>query len=152
MHRVASVEADSDTLKLTLRWKNGSVTVKDLRRDIERRPAFAMLRDPKRFRRVRVRDHGYAIAWPKTGVELAADALWYDAHPSELPFPDEVMTAPDFRHWMGERGFSLSAAAEVLGLSRRAVAYYASGSRRIPRLVFLACMALAASPRKRKAA
>jgi len=152
MHRIASVVADPDTLRLTLRWKNGAVTVKELRRDIEHRPAFKPLRDPRRFLRVRVRDRGYSIAWAGTDVELSADALWYQARPRDLPFPDEVMTATDFKHWMRDRGLSLSTAAEALGLSRRVVAYYAGGSRRIPRVVFLACMALVAARSKRRAA
>jgi transcriptional regulator with XRE-family HTH domain len=36
-------------------------------------------------------------------------------------------------------GLSLSQAAEALGLSRRQVAYYASGEHPVPRTVLLAC-------------
>lgn len=151
-HRIASVEPDSERSRLTLRWKTGGVTTKDLRRQIAGRALFAPLADPRCFRRVRVRDHGYSIGWAGTRVELAADALWYEAHPRELPFPDEVMTASDFKHWMQECGFSLSTTAEVLGVSRRSVAYYCSGERRIPRVVFLACMALLSAQRRSPAA
>jgi hypothetical protein len=101
---------------------------------------------------VRVQDGGYAIGWRGTGIDFAADALWYEAHPKQLPFADEVTTADDCRGWMHEHGFWLSSAAHVLGLSRRSVAYYASGGRRIPRVVFLACMALSAISRRSAAA
>jgi hypothetical protein len=151
-HRIASVEPDPERFRLTIRWHNGAVTVRDLRRDVARREIFAALREPRVFGRVRVLDRGYAVGWPGTDVDFAADALWYQAHPGEQPFPDEVMTAADFTRWLHERGYSLSTAAAALGLSRRAVAYYASGARRIPRVVFLACMALACGRRTARAA
>jgi transcriptional regulator with XRE-family HTH domain len=45
----------------------------------------------------------------------------------------------DFIRWRWKHGLSLSAAAEALGLSRRQVAYYASGEHEVPRTVLLAC-------------
>lgn len=135
-HRIALVEPDPQNLRLTLRWKSGAITVKDMRKDIARRALFAALSDPRVFRRVRVLDDGYSIGWPGTAVDLAADALWYQVHPREMSFSAEVMTSADFKHWMHGQGLSLSTAAEVLGLSRRSVAYYASGKRKIPRVVF----------------
>ncbi len=150
-HRIALVEPDPKTFRLTLRWMNGTITVKDMRKDIDRRAMFGALSDPRVFRRVRVLDDGYAIGWPGTAVDFAADALWYQAHPRQMPFADEVMTAADFKRWLQNQGLSLSAAAEVLGLSRRAVAYYTSGKRRIPRVLFLACMALAGGRRRARA-
>jgi hypothetical protein len=152
-HRIASIEADPSRLRLVLRWRDGSVTTKDLRAEIERRPLFAALRRPSTFRRVRVLDHGYAIGWAKPAVDFAADALWYEAHRRGLPFENALMTKDDFKRWMRDNDFSLSTAAEVLGLSRRTIAYYASGAKPIPRIVFLACMALSSARRRsRKAA
>lgn len=151
-HRIALVEPDPTNLRLTLRWSNGATTVKDMRKDIANRAPFAVLSDRRLFRRVRVLDDGYSIGWPGTKVDLAADALWYQAHPREMPFADEVMSAADFKRWMQAQGLSLSTAADVLGLSRRSVAYYAVGARRIPRVVFLACMALASARRTKSAA
>ena len=46
---------------------------------------------------------------------------------------------PTFDAWMHRNDLSLSTAAEALGLSRRMVAYYRTGSRPIPRVVGLAC-------------
>jgi hypothetical protein len=148
-HRIAGVEPNPETLRITLRWKNGATTVKDMRRDIARRMVLGALSDPLVFRRVRVLDHGYSIGWPGTAIDFAADALWLEAHPRERTSPDEVMTSADFKRWMHAYGLSLSTAADLLGLSRRAVAYYASGERGIPRVVFLACMALLADARRK---
>ena len=152
-HRIASVQAAPAGQLLTIRWTSGAVTTKDLRREIVGQSAYAPLRDQRRFQRVRVLDHGYAIGWAGTAIAFAADALWYQAHPREMPFPDQIMTADDFKAWQREQGLSLSSAAQMLGLSRRTIGYYGSGDRPIPRVVFLACMAIAGSRRRsRKAA
>lgn len=128
------------------------MTTKSLRTDVARRPAFAALQRPSVFRRVRVLDDGYAIGWPSIGVDLAADALWYQTRRQPSPFEDALMSARDFKTWMRENGHSLSAAAEVLGLSRRTIAYYASGAKPVPRVVFPACMALSSGRRRSGAA
>ena len=142
-HRVERVEVDAVRRRLTIHWKHGAITTKDLRRDIASRSILAPLRSAKIFARVRVLDGGYAIGWPRTEIEFAADGLWYDSHPSELPWPDAVMTAAEFKAWMRNENLSLASTAELLGLSRRTIAYYASGERKIPRVVFIACMAVA---------
>jgi len=49
------------------------------------------------------------------------------------------MSPADFTAWLNRLDMSLSAAARELGLTRRAVAYYKSGGRTIPRVVMLAC-------------
>jgi predicted transcriptional regulator len=45
----------------------------------------------------------------------------------------------EFIRWRWKHGLSLTDAAEALGLSRRHVAYYASGEHEVPRTVLLAC-------------
>jgi predicted transcriptional regulator len=47
--------------------------------------------------------------------------------------------AVEFIRWRWKHALSLSAAAEALGLSRRQIAYYASGKQVVPRTVLLAC-------------
>jgi len=47
--------------------------------------------------------------------------------------------AVEFTRWPWRHGLSLTAAAEVLGMSRRQIAYYASGEHDVPRYVLLAC-------------
>jgi hypothetical protein len=151
-HRIVKIESDPARKRLTLHWKDGSITTKDLRRDIASRPLFAALDDPKLFGRVRVLDGGYAIGWPRTEIAFAADGLWYEAHPRELPWRDAVMTAAELKSWMKSEGLSLTTASDLLGLSRRTIAYYASGERAIPRVVFIACMAVATARKRRRAA
>ncbi|MDQ3033225.1 MAG: DUF2442 domain-containing protein [Myxococcota bacterium] len=151
-HRIARIESDPVRKRLTLYWKDGSISTKDLRRDIASRPMFAALADAKIFARVRVLDGGYAIGWPRTEIAFAADGLWYEAHPRELPWPDAVMTAAEFKGWLKSERLSLTTASDLLGLSRRTIAYYASGERTIPRVVFIACMAVATARKRRRAA
>jgi len=141
-HRIAAVRADVERRRLRIHWKDGAVTTKDLARDIAERPLFAALGDAEMFASVRVLDGGYAIGWPDTEVAFAADGLWYEAHPSALPWPDAVMSPDDFKGWMQREHLSLSTTAALLDLSRRTIAYYASGERVVPRVVFLACMAV----------
>jgi len=43
-----------------------------------------------------------------------------------------------FNDWMRRNGLSLSAAAESLGMTRRMIAHYKTGSRPIPKTVLLA--------------
>lgn len=49
-----------------------------------------------------------------------------------------------FEAWMAQHGLSLNTAADALGLSRRMIAHYRTGSRPIPRVVALACEGLSA--------
>lgn len=87
-----------------------------MRRDITPRPVLAALADAKVFARARVLDSGYAIGWPRTEIAFAADGLWYDAHPRDLPSPDAVMSAAEFKSWLKSEGLSLAfAASRVFG-------------------------------------
>lgn len=52
----------------------------------------------------------------------------------------ERMGPEAFKAWMARNGLTERAAAEALELSPRAVAYYKSGGRDIPRKVELACL------------
>lgn len=63
---------------------------------------------------------------------MGADRLWEMALEQNGP-----TDAVEFIRW--RYGLSLSDAAEALGLSRRQVAYYASGERPVPRTALLAC-------------
>jgi hypothetical protein len=142
-HRIAQVTADPTTLTLTLVWANRMRTVYDMRPLIEGRMTFAPLRAPELFAMALVIEDGLGIGWPGTEADCSADRLWHAARPQNNPFPDAVMTADDFKGWLARHGLSLSGAASLLGISRRQVAAYASGEKSVPRLVFLACMAVA---------
>lgn len=52
---------------------------------------------------------------------------------------DQTMQAAEFTVWMDRNGLSLATAAEALGMTRRMMAHYRTGSRPIPRYIALAC-------------
>ena len=78
-------------------------------------------------------DWGHSLVWPD-GTEIGADSLWLD-----------TLTANgrgdvrQFLEWRLRHGLSLSKAAEALGISRRTVAYYSNGERKVPLAILLAC-------------
>ncbi len=49
------------------------------------------------------------------------------------------MTPFIFKAWMKRNGLSLTGAGRALGISRRQVAYYASGRKAVPLFIKLAC-------------
>ena len=73
------------------------------------------------FARVTVGEGGHRVVWPGH-VDIAAAGLLElgleQARPAD---------AVEFIRWRWRNRLSLTAAAEALGLSRRQVAYYASG-------------------------
>lgn len=140
--RIARVIADGETFMLTLVWANRARTVYDMKPLIAERGIFAPLRQPATFIKARVIEDGLGVGWPGTDADCAADKMWYAAHPKENPFADALMTPADFKVWLTRQGLSLSGAAARLGISRRQVAAYASGEKTVPRILFLACMAL----------
>jgi predicted transcriptional regulator len=48
-------------------------------------------------------------------------------------------TASEFDAWMQRNGLSLATAATTLGMTRRMIAHYRTGSRPIPKVVGMAC-------------
>ena len=140
--RIAQVTADCESLTLALVWANRTRTVYDMRPLIDGKAVFAPLRHAEVFAKAQVIEDGLGVGWPGTDADCAADKLWYAARPQDNPFPDTIMTAADFKSWLARHGLSLSGAASLLGISRRQVAAYASGEKTVPRLLFLACMAV----------
>ncbi len=76
--------------------------------------------------------------WPHYADHLLA--LICRSRPgSYMPVGDSRQDAVEFLRWRWRYGLSLSQAAEALGISRRQLAYYASGKHVVPRTVLLAC-------------
>lgn len=117
---------------LHLSWSDGTEAEIDFAQFMTDR-AFAALRDPSEFAKVEVGDWGHSLAWP-SGVELGADALWL--HTLSADGRDDVRA---FLEWRLRHGLSLSKAAEALGISRRMVAYYSNGEKKVPKPILLAC-------------
>lgn len=117
---------------LHLVWSDGKNADLDLGAVLEDR-AFAALRHPDEFAKVEIGDWGHSLAWP-SGAELSADKLWLETL-SATGHDD----ARAFLEWRLRHGLSLSKAAEALGVSRRMIAYYSNGEKKVPKPILLAC-------------
>ena len=118
---------------LELVWSTGE-TLKVNLSDLPRRnAAFAKLSDPAFFAKIERDEWGHGIGWPG-GLDLGADRL-YELSREQAGLP----TASEFEAWMERNGLSLSVAAESLGMTRRMIAHYRTGSKPIPIVVGLAC-------------
>lgn len=119
--------------KLRLRWVSGKAMTVDLSEPVRRLKGLRSLRDEAVFARAAKGEGGHSVVWPGE-VDMGADRLW------EMSLEQNGhLDAVEFIRWRWRYGLSLSEAAEALGLSRRQVAYYASGERAVPRTVLLAC-------------
>jgi hypothetical protein len=129
--RIAGVKYTGE-YTLRLRWVNGKTMSVDLREPVHRLKGLRPLRDQALFARATKGEGGHSIEWPGE-LDMGADRLW------EMTLEQNGrMDAVEFIRWRWRNGLSLSDAAEALGLSRRQVAYYASGERPVPRYVLLA--------------
>ena len=119
---------------LKIRWTSGETYQADIGDWIDRFEILAPLKDPDFFAKARVGWYGHSVEWSDE-VELGADQLFNrcKAQAGE-PSPAE------FNDWMQRNGLSLATAAEALGMTRRMMAHYRTGSKTIPRHVWLACI------------
>lgn len=118
---------------LEISWSTGERYCVDVSHVVERFQILAQLADPVFFATARVGLWGHSVAWSEE-VDLGADLL-YDLCREQAGLP----TPTGFDQWIKRNHLSLSKAAECLGLSRRMVAHYRSGSKPIPKIVGLAC-------------
>jgi len=82
------------------------------------------------FASVQLGEDGHMLVWDNGRIDMAATTV--------ERLTSESMTNAQFQAFLERHGLTLDAAAAVLGISRRQVAYYAK-DRPIPRLVTLAC-------------
>lgn len=121
-------------LFLVIVWSTGETFSVDLSAVPDQSPAFAQLRDPAFFSQVQREEWGHGLDWPD-GLDLGADRLY------ELCREQAGLLTPSrFDGWMNRNRLSLSAAADAIGMTRRMVAHYRTGSRPIPKTVQLACI------------
>ncbi len=130
--RVITAVRATGPASLHLSWSDGTTANLDLSAVLDDR-AFAALRDPAEFPKVEVGDWGHSLAWP-SGAELGADMLWL-----ETLSATEHGDARAFLEWRLRHGLSLAKAADALGVSRRMVAYYSNGEKKVPKSILLAC-------------
>ncbi len=136
--RIAALKAGERPWTLSIRWEQGGEAVVDVSGMIEKFRVYAPLRDaPELFRQVKLGEYGADAVWSDE-IDMSADTLWRLAREQS----GVTMSAGEFRDWRQRHGYTLDAAAEALGISRRMVAYYEGGDRPIPRVVALATRAL----------
>ncbi len=121
----------SGELTVEIDWSTGETLCADLSGLTA--PPFDGLRDPAFFSRLTRDEWGHGLDWPG-GIDLGADNL-YELCRDQAGLP----TATEFDRWMQRNNLSLAKAAETLGMTRRMIAHYRTGSRPIPKVVGLAC-------------
>lgn len=114
-------------------WSTGEILTADVTEQVKRFKILVPLADPAVFAMANVGLWGHSIAWTDD-ADMGADLL-YDLCRTQAGLP----TPNEFDQWIIRNGLSLSKAAETLGLSRRMVAHYRSGSKPIPKIVGFAC-------------
>jgi len=118
---------------LKVAFMNGKTFTVDLGEFVHRLKGLRALRDPARFARADLGEGGFSLVWPGD-LDIGADRIY------EIALEQNGRTdAAAFIRWRWRNRLSLSAAAEALGVSRRMVAYYASGEHEVPRTILLAC-------------
>jgi hypothetical protein len=122
-----------DNYGLQLKWHNGRRLPVNVAEPVHRLKGLRPLRDPAVFARAEVGESGHSVVWPGD-LDIGAARLW------ELTLEQNGHAdAAEFIRWRWRHGLSLSAAADALDISRRQVAYYASGEQPVPRYILLAC-------------
>jgi len=133
MPKVRAATPTNEDHVLGITWGDGSRARVDLTEPVFRLKRFRPLRNSERFKDVSVSDWGWAIAWGDD-LDMSSETLWRLAQEQSRA----EMTPGRFRTWLKARGLTQAAAAELLGISKRAVAYYATGAQPITRTIALA--------------
>jgi AraC-like DNA-binding protein len=130
--RIAEVKPAGD-YALRVQFEPERVMTVNLREPVFRLKGLRALRNPTQFARAQVGEGGHSLAWPGD-LDMGATRIF------EIALEQSGRAdAVEFIRWRWRNGLSLSTAADALGLSRRQVAYYASGEHEVPRTVLLAC-------------
>jgi hypothetical protein len=118
---------------LELAWDDGHVAKVDLGDVIGGHPGLKPIRSAKAFAKAKLSKDGWSVEWPDD-IDFGSPQLrrWASEQSGE------AMPSADFRQWMETHDLTLDGAAAALGLSRRMIAYYASGEKPIPKTVLLA--------------
>ncbi len=122
--------------KVEVIWSTGRIDKLDVGAALKAHASLAPALKKPRFAKVAAGEWGHSLSWggPEgEEIEIGADAVWRMAREQAAQ-----SGSVDFTAWRAAHGISLTEAAHSLGLSRRAVAYYESGARPVPRVVALA--------------
>ncbi|HXQ51473.1 MAG TPA: hypothetical protein VN802_10300 [Stellaceae bacterium] len=148
--RIEAVTAEKP-YRVLVAWSKGAAPDRvDLDDLVQSLKGLAPLRDAALFRKVRVKEWGWAIEWPRRGggLDVGAETLWRLA----LEQKGEAMPAHQFARWRTRHKLDFDEAAKALGLSRRMVIYYDQGQKPIPKTVWLATLGYDAKASRKRAA
>jgi len=121
---------------LHLVFADGVQLLVELREIIARHPSLSALSDPNLFSTAAIGEWGGSVVWNDNDqLELAADNLRARGIEQAGGYSHELIW-----NWMTRHKLNLDQAAEALGLSRRMLAYYRSGTKPVPRTVALALL------------
>ncbi len=130
--RLVCVSAGPGSL-VSVTYSDGRQLRVDMSELVARLASFAPLENATEFATAKVADFGWTLEWD-CGASLDADRV------IEMALAQSGMAANvDFRHWQDTNRFSLTDAAAAIGVSRRTVSQYRTGSRPVPRYIALAC-------------
>jgi hypothetical protein len=132
---IVSAKAAGRPQVVHILWADGFSADVDLTEAIARFGVYAPLRDPDRFVRLAVGEHGWTLDFGDD-LEMPTDHVRLLA----LAQTGEIMPADHFKKWRERHRLTLAGAAKALGLAPRTVAYYDKGERLIPKMVGLACL------------
>ena len=131
VNRVQTVRALAGMV-VEVQFAGGQTVRVDMSETADRLAVFAPLKKRAVFRRVHVADWGHGIEWDDDAA-LSADRVMEMA----LEQAGRADTLA-FRHWQDRNGLSLAQAAEAIGITRRTVSQYRTGTRPVPRYIELA--------------
>jgi DNA-binding XRE family transcriptional regulator len=130
--RLASVAAEAG-MNLSVSYTDGRIVRINLSDVANRLQAFSPLEKPLEFATVRVADFGWTLEWD-CGASLDSDRVL------ELALEQAGMAENvRFRQWQDANHLSLSDAAKAIGMTRRTISKYRTGSSPVPRYITLAC-------------
>lgn len=124
-----------ENCRLNLAYADGMDCDVDLSGWIGSTSCLKPLQEQDFFATARVSEFGRAIEFCNGEIDLAADNLRNLAVEQSGGIGHERIW-----NWMHTNNLTLDGAAEVLGISRRMLAYYRNGEKPIPRHIWLACV------------
>lgn len=130
--RIVSVNAES-AMNVSVSYSDGRTVRINVRQLSERLEVFAPLADPQEFATAKVADFGWSLEWD-CGATLDSDRV-LEIFLEQEGMPENVR----FRQWQDAHHLSLSEAALAIGLTRRTISKYRTGSSPVPRYIALAC-------------
>lgn len=120
-------------MNICVTYTDGRVVSVNLRDVANRLQVFAPLENPSEFVTAKVSDFGWTLEWD-CGASLDSDRVL------ELAMEQAGMAENvRFRQWQDANHLSLSDAARAIGLTRRTISKYRTGSSPVPRYISLAC-------------